>query len=40
MILNLLAGILTGFIVSIPPMGPIAFAVISRGFNNEINEIT
>jgi len=38
MIINLIAGILTGFIVSIPPMGPIAFAVISKGFKNEIRE--
>lgn len=38
MIINLIAGILTGFIVSIPPMGPIAFAMISRGFKNEIKE--
>jgi threonine/homoserine/homoserine lactone efflux protein len=37
-IVNLIAGILTGFIVSIPPMGPIAFAIISKGFNNEIKE--
>lgn len=38
MIINLIAGMLTGFIVSIPPMGPIAFAMISKGFNNEVNE--
>ncbi len=38
MIMNLIAGILTGFIVSIPPMGPIAFAMISKGFKNEIKE--
>jgi threonine/homoserine/homoserine lactone efflux protein len=38
MIINLIAGILTGFIVSIPPMGPIAFAIISKGFKNEIKE--
>jgi len=38
MIINLMAGILTGFIVSIPPMGPIAFALISKGFKNEIKE--
>jgi len=35
---NLIAGILTGFLVSIPPMGPIAFAMISKGFKNEIKE--
>jgi threonine/homoserine/homoserine lactone efflux protein len=38
MIVNLIAGILTGFIISIPPMGPIAFAMISRGFKNEVRE--
>jgi threonine/homoserine/homoserine lactone efflux protein len=38
MILNFLAGILTGFIVSIPPMGPIAFAIITKGFQNEIKD--
>jgi hypothetical protein len=38
MIINLIAGILTGFIVSIPPMGPTAFAIISKGFKNEIKE--
>lgn len=38
MIVNLIAGIITGFIVSVPPMGPIAFAMISRGFKNEVGE--
>lgn len=38
MVINFIAGILTGFIVSIPPMGPIAFAMISKGFKNEIKE--
>jgi threonine/homoserine/homoserine lactone efflux protein len=38
MIINFIAGIVTGFIVSIPPFGPIAFAVISKGFGNEIKE--
>ena len=38
MLVNLIAGTLTGFIVSIPPMGPLAFAVISKGFKNEIKE--
>lgn len=38
MFINLILGILTGFIVSIPPMGPIAFAMISKGFKNEIKE--
>jgi threonine/homoserine/homoserine lactone efflux protein len=35
---NILTGVITGFIVSIPPMGPIAFAIISKGFKNEIKE--
>ena len=38
MIINFIAGIVTGFIVSIPPFGPIAFAVISKGFRNETKE--
>lgn len=38
LIINLIAGILTGFIVSVPPMGPIAFAMISKGFKNEVRE--
>lgn len=38
MILSLIAGIITGFVVSIPPLGPIAFALISKGFRNEIKE--
>ena len=29
MIINLLAGAITGFIVSVPPLGPVAFAMIS-----------
>jgi threonine/homoserine/homoserine lactone efflux protein len=38
MIFTLIAGILTGYIVSIPPLGPIAFAMISKGFKNEVKE--
>ena len=38
LIINFTAGILTGFIVSIPPLGPIAFAIISKGFKNEIKD--
>ncbi len=38
MVVNLIAGALMGFVVSIPPMGPISFAIISRGFENEIKE--
>jgi threonine/homoserine/homoserine lactone efflux protein len=38
MIINFFAGMLTGFLVSIPPLGPIAFAMISRGCKNEAKE--
>lgn len=38
MITNFIAGVLTGFIVSIPPMGPISFAMITKGFKNEMRE--
>jgi threonine/homoserine/homoserine lactone efflux protein len=38
MIINLIAGILTGFIVSVPPLGPITFAIISKGFKNEVRD--
>lgn len=38
MIITLIAGIITGFIVSIPPLGPIAFALISKGFRGEFRE--
>ncbi len=38
MIITLIAGILTGYIVSIPPLGPISFALISKGFKSEVKE--
>jgi threonine/homoserine/homoserine lactone efflux protein len=38
MILTLIAGIITGYVVSIPPLGPISFALISKGFKTEIRE--
>jgi len=38
LIINTITGILAGFIVSVPPMGPIAFAIISKGFKNEVRE--
>ncbi|MGH2575292.1 MAG: LysE family translocator [Ignavibacteria bacterium] len=38
MIVSLIAGVITGFIVSIPPLGPISFALISNGFNDKIKE--
>src|SRR6266542_3704153 len=38
MLISAIAGIITGYIVSIPPLGPISFALISKGFKNEIKE--
>ena len=38
LLFNIIAGAITGFIISIPPMGPIAFAIISKGFKNEVKE--
>lgn len=38
MLINYFAGMITGFIVALPPLGPIAFAVIGKGFKNEILE--
>ena len=38
MLLTLLAGIITGFVVSVPPLGPISFALISKGFKEEVAE--
>lgn len=38
MLFSVLAGFLTGFIVSIPPLGPISFALISKGFRSRIKE--
>ncbi len=38
MLLTLIAGIITGYVVSVPPLGPIAFALISKGFNNKFRE--
>src|SRR5262245_14326055 len=38
MILSLVVGIITGYIVSIPPLGPISFALISKGFKQEVKE--
>lgn len=38
MILSLAVGIITGFIVSIPPLGPISFALISKGFEQKTQE--
>jgi threonine/homoserine/homoserine lactone efflux protein len=38
MLITFVVGIITGYIVSIPPLGPIAFALISKGFKNEFKE--
>lgn len=38
MLVTFIVGIITGFIVSIPPLGPISFALISKGFKDEIKE--
>ena len=38
MLVTIIAGIITGYIVSIPPLGPIAFALISKGFRGETKE--
>jgi threonine/homoserine/homoserine lactone efflux protein len=38
MLITLIAGILTGYIVSIPPLGPIAFAIISKGINGRVKD--
>jgi len=38
MLITFIVGTITGFIVSIPPLGPIAFALISKGFKNEFKE--
>jgi arginine exporter protein ArgO len=38
MLITVIAGIITGFIVSVPPLGPIAFAMISKGFRGEFKD--
>ena len=38
MIINLMAGMMTGFVAAMPPLGPIAFAIIAKGFQNEARE--
>jgi arginine exporter protein ArgO len=38
MIINFMTGMITGFVAALPPLGPIAFAVICKGFKNEITE--
>lgn len=36
MILSLLAGLVTGFIISIPPLGPTYFAILERGLKKDV----
>lgn len=36
MILSLLAGLVTGFIISIPPLGPTYFAILDRGLKKDV----
>lgn len=36
MILSLLAGLITGFIISIPPLGPTYFAILERGLKKDV----
>jgi len=38
MLITFLVGVITGYVVSVPPLGPIAFALISKGFKREIKE--
>jgi len=38
LLISIIAGVITGFVVSIPPLGPISFALISKGFNNKVKE--
>ena len=38
LITGLIIGFIIGFVLSMPPLGPTNFAIISKGFKNEINE--
>lgn len=38
MLITFIAGLIVGYIVSIPPLGPISFALISKGFKNEVKK--
>jgi threonine/homoserine/homoserine lactone efflux protein len=38
MIITVVTGVITGFFISIPPLGPISFSLISKGFNNKVKE--
>ncbi len=40
MILSLLAGLITGFIISIPPLGPTYFAILDRGLKKDVRGAT
>jgi threonine/homoserine/homoserine lactone efflux protein len=36
LILSLLAGLVTGFIISVPPLGPTYFAILARGLKKDV----
>ena len=38
LLISLVAGLLSGFILSIPPLGPTSFAIISKGFKGEMRQ--
>ena len=38
LLISLIAGLLSGFILSIPPLGPTSFAIISKGFKGEMHQ--
>lgn len=38
MFITLVTGVITGYLISIPPLGPISFSLISKGFHNKIKE--
>lgn len=40
MILSLLAGLVTGFIISVPPLGPTYFAILARGLKKDVRGAT
>ncbi len=38
MLITFIVGVITGYVVSVPPLGPISFALISKGFKQEVRE--
>lgn len=40
MILSFIAGFVTGFIISVPPLGPTYFAILSRGLKKDVRGAT